>query len=185
MVKAGKLKKEKPLPPITEDELPFDIPENWVWCRLDNVIELIMGQSPDGNAVGNKGMEFHQGKIAFGEKIVQNSNFYCSQPKKIAEPDSILLCVRAPVGKVNLTDRILCIGRGLASVKPLQISLHYLYFYFLTMEGYFVSVSTGTTFKAIGKDTIRETPLPLPPLAEQQRIVDRLEQLLPLCEKLE
>ena len=129
LVKEGKLKKEKPLPPITEDEIPFDIPENWVWCRLDTVTELIMGQSPDGNSVGNEGMEFHQGKIAFGEKTIQNSNLYCSKPKKIAEANTVLLCVRAPVGKVNLTDRTLCIGRGLAAVKPLQIYLEYLYIY--------------------------------------------------------
>ena len=69
LIKAGKLKKEKPLPEITEDEKPFDIPESWMWVRLGDSFCIEMGQSPDGSSVSeNKGgIEFHQGKVYFGE----------------------------------------------------------------------------------------------------------------------
>lgn len=185
LIKAGKIKPEKPLPDITEDEIPFDIPENWCWVRLGDVVDLIMGQSPEGNSVGRKGMEFHQGKIAFGEKTIQSSNLFCFAPKKIAEPDSILLCVRAPVGKVNMTNREICIGRGLAALKPFSSNMYYLFYLLLVFEDYYIKQSTGTTFKAISKEIIRHTVIPLPPLSEQKRIVQRLEELLPLCDTLE
>lgn len=62
LIKAGKIKKEKPLAEITEDEMPFDIPDSWKWVRIGDIYALTMGQSPDGNSVskGTDGMEFHQ-----------------------------------------------------------------------------------------------------------------------------
>jgi type I restriction enzyme S subunit len=62
LIKEGKLKKETPLPPISDDEIPFDIPENWTWCRLGEIVKLTMGQSPDGKTIGSNGLEFHQGR---------------------------------------------------------------------------------------------------------------------------
>lgn len=65
LIKAGTIKKEKPLPEITEDEKPFDIPEKWKWVRLGDIYKLLMGQSPDGESVSEStnGIEFHQGKV--------------------------------------------------------------------------------------------------------------------------
>ena len=107
LIKAKKIKKDKPLPEITEDEKSFEIPESWKWVRLGNIYNLIMGQSPDGNSVSESstGMEFHQGKVFFGEDFIQLSNQTTNAPKKVAQANSVLLCVRAPVGIVNITDR--------------------------------------------------------------------------------
>ena len=99
---------------ITE-QIPFEIPQSWEWVRLGDACNIIMGQSPDSynvRDVGN-GVEFHQGKIFFGKKYLNKSNQITTHPTKIAEPDSILLCVRAPVGKINILQRKICIGRGL------------------------------------------------------------------------
>ena len=173
--------------PITDDEIPFDIPENWCWCRLGEIYQITMGQSPEGENVGEmiKGMEFHQGKIFFTDKWISKSNQQTCEITKVAEPNTILLCMRAPVGKVNLTDREICIGRGLSSIKPLKnISIEWAYYLFETLENDFVANSTGSTFKAITGDIVRNQVIPLPPLAEQKRIVAAIEQLLPLCEKL-
>ena len=173
--------------PITEDEIPFDIPENWCWCRLGEIFQITMGQSPEGENVGEmiKGMEFHQGKIFFTDKWISKSNQQTCEITKVAEPNTILLCMRAPVGKVNLTDREICIGRGLSSIKPLKnISVEWAYYLFETLENDFVAKSTGSTFKAITGDIVRNQVIPLPPLAEQKRIVAAIEQLLQLCEKL-
>ena len=184
-------KAKKPTPvvasEIEEDEIPFEIPESWCWCRLGEVFQITMGQSPEGTNVGEtkKGMEFHQGKIFFTDKYIAESNQQTSEITKIAEPGSILLCMRAPVGKVNLTNRKICIGRGLSSVVPLgKISLEWAFHLFETLENEFINKSTGSTFKAITGDVVKEQIIPLPPLAEQQKIVEILEQMLHLCEKL-
>lgn len=186
LIKEGKIKNQKPLPGITEDEIPFDIPETWKWVRLGDVFTLEMGQSPIGNSVssGSEGIEFHQGKVMFGNKFILESDKKTTKPTKIAEENSILLCVRAPVGKINITPRKICIGRGLCSINPININLDFAYYLLVQQENSFVKQSTGTTFKAVSKEIISNQPIPLPPLAEQKRIVDRLEELLPLCDKL-
>lgn len=187
LIKEGKLKKANPLPEITEDEIPFDIPVNWAWVRLGDANVITMGQSPDGSSVGkNDGIEFHQGKIFFTDKFLDDSELRCNKPKKIAQAGSILLCVRAPVGVVNVTNREICIGRGLTAINPFSaIDREFLYYYLITLKGYFVEKSTGSTFKAISQNTISAAPIPIPPLEEQRRIVEKLEVLLPLCESLE
>ena len=184
-------KAKKPTPvvasEIEEDEIPFEIPESWCWCRLGEVFQITMGQSPEGTNVGEtkKGMEFHQGKIFFTDKYIAESNQQTSEITKIAEPGSILLCMRAPVGKVNLTNRKICIGIGLSSVVPLgKISLEWAFHLFETLENEFINKSTGSTFKAITGDVVKDQIIPLPPLEEQEEIVKILEQMLPLCEKL-
>lgn len=184
-------KAKKPTPivasEIEEDEIPFEIPESWCWCRLGEVFQITMGQSPEGTNVGEtkKGMEFHQGKIFFTDKYIAESNQQTSEITKIAEPGSILLCMRAPVGKVNLTNRKICIGRGLSSVVPLgKISLEWAFHLFKTLEKEFINKSTGSTFKAITGDVVKEQIIPLPPLEEQEEIVELVEELLPLCKTL-
>lgn len=187
LIKEGKIKKEKPLPEITEDEIPFDIPENWCWCRLGEITEITMGQSPEGINVGEtvQGMEFHQGKIFFTDKIIGKSNQQTSEITKVAKENSILLCMRAPVGKINITDREICIGRGLSSIIPFfNVDTIFLYYLLETLESDFNKKATGSTFKAITGDIVRNQAIPLPPLAEQKRIVVAIEKMLPLCEKL-
>ena len=181
------MKKTNVLPEITEDEIPFDIPESWCWCRLGEIAEITMGQSPEGINVGEtvQGMEFHQGKIFFTDKIIGKSNQQTSEITKVAKENSILLCMRAPVGKINITDREICIGRGLSSIIPLfNVDTMFLYYLLETLESDFNKKATGSTFKAITGDIVRNQAIPLPPLAEQKRIVAAIEKMLPLCEKL-
>ena len=183
LIKTGKIKKEKPLPEITEDEIPFDIPDSWEWVRLGDLFHLIMGQSPKGDKVfeGGNGIEFHQGKICFGEKYITQSNQTTIEPTKIAPVNSALLCVRAPVGKVNITNREICIGRGLCAVIPLgSISVDFAFFWLTTLEDSFIKQATGTTFIAITGEVVKNQLIPVPPLAEQQRIVKKIEELMPI-----
>ena len=178
---------KKELPEITEDEIPFDIPENWCWCRLGEITEITMGQSPEGINVGEtvQGMEFHQGKIFFTDKIIGKSNQQTSEITKVAKENSILLCMRAPVGKINITDREICIGRGLSSIIPFfNVDTMFLYYLLETLESDFNKKATGSTFKAITGDIVRNQAIPLPPISEQKRIVAAIEKMLPLCEKL-
>ena len=145
-----------------------------------------MGQSPAGNTVsGNcSGTEFHQGKVFFGEKYIKASDQYTSSPTKFAPKNSVLLCVRAPVGKVNITDRGLCIGRGLCAIILLAgMPLLFAYYLLAAYENIFVKQATGTTFVAITAETVKKQLIPMPPLAEQQRIADLIERLIPYVDE--
>ena len=168
-------------PQCIDDEILFEIPEKWIWIRLNSFAQIVMGQSPKGEFVkeSEEGIEFHQGKIFFGEKILEKSDKTTIKPTKISPPNSILLCVRAPVGKINFCDREICIGRGLASIKPyIGESLDYLYFALLTYEEEFKKKSTGSTFKAITKEVVEKELIPIPPLEEQNRIVETVKELM-------
>ena len=170
-----------------EEELLFDIPENWVWCRLGEVCKIIMGQSPKSENISKKGkLEFHQGKIFFTSKYIQSSESYTNEITKIAPKNSVLICVRAPVGEVNITNRKLCIGRGLCSIVPLQeMSEIFVYYWTKILKEKFIQKATGSTFASISIDIIRNKIIPLPPLAEQHRIVQKIEHIFAVLEELE
>ena len=177
---------------INPDFTPCDnghrrkLPQGWAYCQLSNVLKITMGQSPKGDSLNNKkGIEFHQGKICFSDKFLLDSGIYTNEPTKIAEPNSILLCVRAPVGVVNITKNQICIGRGLCALTPFEGNADF-YFYLLhTLQDSFDNQSTGTTFKAISGEIIRNENIILPPLVEQQRIVQKIEELFHVLDNIQ
>ena len=188
LIAEGKLKKEKPLPEITEEEIPFNIPAGWKWVRLGEICEVIMGQSPDGSSIttSSDGIEFHQGKICFTNKFLTQSSIKTFEATRIAVSGSVLLCVRAPVGVVNITLRDICIGRGLCSIYPHYTIEPEFWFYWLkSQKEYFEMKATGTTFKAITINVVRQHCIPLPPLAEQKRIVEKIEQIFDILDTIE
>ena len=147
--------------------------------KLKDCCTIIAGQSPESkyyNTTG-EGLPFFQGKADFGE-LYPAIRVYCSQPTKIAEKDDILLSVRAPVGPTNLAPCKVCIGRGLTAIRPSEVLLtRYVLLFFRYFEAQLASKGTGTTFKAITQDVIKDLEIPVPPLSEQERIVARIEEL--------
>ncbi|MBM6550381.1 restriction endonuclease subunit S [Marinomonas ostreistagni] len=157
------------------------IPKEWLKVKLTAVADLNMGQSPssaDVNETGD-GIVFFQGKADFG-KLFPTARKYCSAPKKIAQENDILLSVRAPVGPTNLADRETAIGRGLAaiSVSKENFSYKYLLQFFRHIQPWLSEQGTGTTFKAISGQFLRELDCIISPLAEQKVIVDKLDSML-------
>ncbi|WP_298119087.1 restriction endonuclease subunit S [Flavobacterium sp.] len=156
--------------------------QNWQIKKLNEVSKIIMGQSPPSDTYNEnaKGMPFFQGKAEFTDlyPVVKK---YCSKPTKIAEPLDILLSVRAPVGTTNIANQQCCIGRGLAAIR----FENYKYgFYFLrSIQHELDSKGTGTTFKAISGETIRETLIPFPNPETQQAIVSKIEELFSELDK--
>ena len=147
-----------------------------------------MGSSPKSQDICNDNsyVEFHQGKIYFSKKMLMKSNQYTRKVTKIATKQSVLLCVRAPVGELNITDRDICIGRGLASIKPLcSINEEFMFYWLHPYKTYLVNQSTGSTFSAITSDTIRNILIPVPPQIEQKRILNKIQKVFALFEKLE
>ena len=147
--------------------------------RLKDCCTIIAGQSPESkyyNTTG-EGLPFFQGKADFGE-LYPSIRVYCSQPTKIAEKDDILLSVRAPVGPTNLAPCKVCIGRGLTAIRPSEVLLtRFVLLFFRYFEAQLASKGTGTTFKAITQDVVKNLEIPIPPLPEQERIVSRIEEL--------
>ena len=177
---------------INPDFTPCDnghrrkLPQGWAYCQLSNVLKITMGQSPKGDSLNNKkGIEFHQGKICFSDKFLLDSGIYTNEPTKIAEPNSILLCVRAPVGVVNITKNQICIGRGLCALTPFEGNADFYFYLLQTLQDSFDNQSTGTTFKAISGEIIKNENIILPPLAEQQRIVQKIEELFHVLDNIQ
>lgn len=147
--------------------------------KLKECCTIIAGQSPESKYYNSKGegLPFFQGKADFGA-LYPNIRIYCSQPTKIAEKDDILLSVRAPVGPTNLSPGKVCIGRGLTAIRPgSSISLKYLLYFFRYYEAQLQKSGTGTTFKAITQNVIKNIEVPVPSLDEQERIVFKIEEL--------
>lgn len=153
--------------------------------KLQDCATIIAGQSPESkyyNSTG-EGIPFFQGKADFGE-LYPKVRVYCSSPTKIAQYNDILLSVRAPVGPTNLSPGTVCIGRGLAAIRPDDsLDLKYLLYYFRYFETQLSAKGTGTTFKAINQKLIKNLEIPIPPLNEQFRIVAHIEELFSELDK--
>ena len=132
-----------------------------------------MGQSlknTKNNSLEEVKMEFHQGKSFFGEYELNKSNVLCLFPPKTNTPPSILLCMRAPVGDINVCFRKIGIGRGLCSISPKNIDFNFLYYFLLFSKLNLVSKSTGSTFQAITIKVVKNLIISLPTELEQKKI---------------
>ncbi|MCK5043589.1 restriction endonuclease subunit S [Candidatus Pacearchaeota archaeon] len=186
LIKEGKIRKGKELPPISDEDIPYELPRGWEWCRLGDILELIMGQSPPSSSYNKNhiGIPFYQGKSDFG-KVSPTPRVWCNEPKKIAIKNDILICVRAPVGPTNLCQEESCIGRGLSALRPILFSYNYLLIFFKAIEPEFSKKGFGSTFTAITKKDLENQIIGFPPLAEQKRIVEKVDALMEFCDELE
>ncbi|AFZ15593.1 restriction modification system DNA specificity domain protein (plasmid) [Crinalium epipsammum PCC 9333] len=139
------------------------MPEGWTCKPLEEVCELIMGQSPRSttyNTTG-QGLPFHQGVTKFGNRFISHET-YCTQPNRLAETGDILCSVRAPVGRLNITlDRII-IGRGLAAIRNRQ---GYQSFQFYQLKAYFFQedlIGGGAIFASVTKKQLSEQMMLVP-----------------------
>jgi len=154
--------------------------------KLCEVAEIVMGQSPPSasyNDIGI-GLPFFQGKTDFG-LIYPLPKKFCTDPKKMAMPNDVLISVRAPVGPVNLCVEKSCIGRGLAAIRPKNIDSKFLFLYLIFAEEDVANLGTGSTFKAINKKQLYDFKIFCPQLPEQRKIAHILSRILDAIEKQE
>ena len=129
-------------------------------------------------------MEFHQGKSLFGEYELNESNVLCIYPPKESTPPSILLCMRAPVGDINVCFRKIGIGRGLCSISPKKIDFDFLYYFLIFSKSNLVSKSTGSTFQAITIKVVKNLIISLPTELEQKNISKKISTCFSMIRKL-
>lgn len=147
-----------------------NIPNKWSVQRLKHVCDVIMGQSPKNHSVNELfGIPFMQGATEFG-KTNPNVTKYCAEPKKISRINDILMTVRAPVGKINISDKEYCIGRGLCSIKATKIHPSFLKYFIMKSQEDFNYYSNGTTYDAITIDDVNNFKICIPPLEGQIQI---------------
>lgn len=142
-----------------------------------DVATIIAGQSPAGKNFNDngEGMPFYQGKKDYGDKFLNPPKVWTKSITKVAIQGDILLSVRAPVGALNIATQEICIGRGLAAIRGNEeINKDYL-FYVLSQISVGLRGNAGAIFNSINKTQIENIEFLLPPLAEQKRIVAKLD----------
>lgn len=144
---------------------------------LGTLAEVIAGQSPEGiyyNSNG-EGVPFYQGKKEFGDKYLGAPTTWTTKITKLAQSGDILMSVRAPVGPVNFATQEICIGRGLAAIRPSELVDKDFLFYFLLHKQSEISGNAGAVFDSINKDQIASIEIPLISLEKQRQVVDKLD----------
>lgn len=185
LIKEKQLKKESCLDsPI--DETPFDIPDNWRWCYLGECVQLTSGAdlTPDKYNDRGKGTVYITGasNIEDGKVIV---NRWTDSPHNIAKKGDLLLTCKGTVGTTCFLDLDEAhIARQIMSIRPIDVHPRYINAFI----SYYVNqlkAMAKSMIPGIERKNVLTALFPLPPFEEQQRIVDKLDQLLPLCEQLE
>lgn len=163
---------------IPTNEQPYPLPDGWRWVTLNNVAEVIMGQSPSGDETTDDSSytPLIGGAADMGDLFPLTTR-YTKKPTKLSEKDDVIICIRAILGKPIFSDGEYCLGRGVAALRPRLVIKNFLRYALINFEQYFCEKATGSTFSQVSSTTLKNFPVPLPPLDEQQRIVDLLDEL--------
>ena len=193
LIAEKKIKKEKPLPEITDDEKPFDIPESWKWVRIGNCGSWGSGATPS-----RTNSEYYGGTIPWLKTGDLNDGTITEIPEYITELALEKTSVRLnPIGSVLMAMYGATIGKlGILGIEattnqaccaciPYEgVYNKFLFYFLMASRTAFIKLGEGGAQPNISKEKIVNALIPLPPRAEQKRIVEKLEQLLPLCERL-
>lgn len=188
LAKAGKIKAPKPLPEIKTEEVPYELPKGWEWVRLGEIIELISGQhlSPNEYNEDKVGFSYYTGPADFGTHSPKASR-WTTVDRAIAADGDILLTVKgAGVGKTNiLEEEKAAISRQLMALRVLLVNKVFVLRFLTTIFYELQSLAVGIAIPGISREDVLLRKFPLPPLAEQRRIVAKIDQLMARCDELE
>ena len=199
LIKEGKIKKEKPLTEITEEEKPFDIPVSWKWVRLNSIYNFIdyRGKTPTKKQHGIRligSANIRNGYLDFSKEdvYISEEEYLTRKSRGLTKNGDILFiteggsmgyaAINTWVGECSCGQRVITL-----QAYSLDLIANPLYLRFIQSTYFQKEIrerKTGSAAQGIKGDTMKKVLIPLPPLAEQKRIVARLEELLPLCEAL-
>ena len=179
---------------IKEDEKPYSIPDTWLWVRLVDIGDIIGGGTPKTSEVSF----WENGTISWitpadmrglgkyvscGMRKITKAGLEKSSARLLPK-GTVIYSSRAPIGYIAIALNELCTNQGFKSVIPFNVELsEYLYYCLISQTQNIISRASGTTFKEISGGEFGQTIIPIPPLAEQKRIVAKIEELLPYIEK--
>lgn len=200
LIAEKKIKKEKPLPEITEDEKPFDIPESWIWVRLSQIWSILNGDRgknyPAKSTLSKTGIPFISAINLNGKTVVEDENLLCLsqiQYDKLVngklQKNDVVVCIRGSLGKHGVYP----FDQG-AIASSLVILRNYFFnicddeFLLLYLDSplFFSEIKkydNGTAQPNLAAKSLEQFLIPLPPLYEQKRIVAKIEELLPLVDR--
>lgn len=200
LIAEKKIKKEKPLPEITEDEKPFDIPESWIWVRLSQIWSILNGDRgknyPAKSTLSKTGIPFISAINLNGKTVVEDENLLCLsqiQYDKLVngklQKNDVVVCIRDSLGKHGVYP----FDQG-AIASSLVILRNYFFnicddeFLLLYLDSplFFSEIKkydNGTAQPNLAAKSLEQFLIPLPPLYEQKRIVAKIEELLPLVDR--
>lgn len=191
LIKEKKIRKEKPLPLIVDDEIPYQLPKGWKWVRLGDVIlNDIGGGTPSKNK-----LEYWGGDISWASVKDLNGDKYLKHTiDKITElglknsssnmisKNNIIICTRMGLGKILINQIDVAINQDLRAIfLPENMNQLFFFNYYKTLS----FIHSGTTVSGVRREKLLAKLLPLPPLAEQKRIVEKVDALMKLCNQLE
>ena len=198
LIAEKKIKKQKPLPEIKPEEIPFEIPNNWTWCRLGDISEQITDgehQTPPRISEGRmllSAKNIRDGFIDYGNVDFISEEYYQKsiQRCKPEKGDILIVSVGATIGRstVKNDDEEFAIVRSVALIKPFNLEFSKFFKFVLDSPILQKEISGrkwGTAQPCLYLNQIKELTIPLPPLAEQKRIVEKLEKLMKFCDELE
>ncbi|PQF32744.1 hypothetical protein CUS87_10890 [Enterococcus faecium] len=189
LIKDKKVKKEKPLPEISKEEIPYEIPDSWEWVRLVDIGSIFSGGTPKTtiNEFWEKGtipwitpaiMGKSKSKIfnSVALKHITEQGLNASSAQLIPG-SSIVYSSRAPIGHINIVPYPYSTNQGCKSVTPIKVDVDYLYYCLVFRTPDIKKRASGTTFKEISGKGFSMTVVSIPPLAEQKRIVAKIEMI--------
>ena len=197
LIKAGKIKREKPLPEITEDEKPFEIPESWIWVKLGNIIHYTMGKTPPRaeSQWWGQGIPWvsiadmpENGHVQQTKEAVTDAAVSEIFGGNFTKAGTLLMSFKLTVGRVSILDIDAVHNEAIISIYPLcdneKIMQQYL-FKVLPFISQFGDSKNAIKGKTLNRTSISNILIALPPLAEQKRIVAKIEELLPYIDRYE
>ena len=195
LIKEGKIKKEKPLAEITEDEIPFDIPESWKWVRLGHCV-TILGDgihgtpiyTPNGEYYFINGNNLSDGNIEIKTDTKTVSFEEYEKYKKELNDHTVFVSINGTIGNVAFyNEEKIILGKSACYFNLIDKEWKD-FIYWIIKTDYFlkyaITNATGSTIKNVSLATMKSFPVPLPPLKEQRRIVAKIKELLPYCDRL-
>lgn len=194
LIKEGKIKKTKALPEITEDEIPFDIPENWKWVRFSQVIDVRDGTHDTPKYVSNgiplvTSKNLNNGEIDFeNTKFISYDDAEKINQRSGVDNGDILFAMIGSIGNPVLVKKTREFSiKNMALFKPINsalLDMEYLYWFLQLEQDFMKKKAAGGVQSFVSLTFLRNYPVPLPPLAEQKRIVEKIEEVLPYAKQL-
>lgn len=191
LIKEGKIKKEKPLPDIAKDEIPFEIPKNWKWVRIGNVLNEVIVPQRDKPKTFDGDIPWCRIEDADGDYMSRShSNQNVSQTTidemnlRVFPTGTVLsACSGGSIGRILITTTELCTNQtfnGLVCSKGLYN--RYLFHFLRNSIDRLKKMGSGAAMEYISQKKTNEMLMPLPPLDEQKRIVDKVMELFAVIE---